>query len=114
MTKVLWFSRHDMTEDQLGALVAKLGEVEVNHVDRTIQTAFELSEEVEKADVIAIVAPINLQAQFLKLANGKPVVIAQSKRELVRNADGSESKVNFIFDGWKQLKKIEVVMEDFA
>ena len=98
MTKVLWFSRHEMTEDQLGALVAKLGEVEVNHVDRTIQTAFELSEEVEKADVIAIVAPINLQAQFLELAKEKPVIIAQSKRELVKNSDGTESKVNFIFD----------------
>ena len=113
MTKVLWFSRHCMTEYQLSALVAKLGEVEVVQIDKTIQNAFELSHEVEEADIIAIVAPINLQAQFLKLANGKPVIIAQSKRELVKSDDG-ESKVNFIFDGWKQLKKIEVVMDDFA
>ena len=111
--KVLWFSRHDMTEDQLGALVAKLGEVEVMKVDKTIQTAFELADEIEEADVIAIVAPINLQAQFLKLAKDKPVIIAQSRRELVKNDDGSESKAVFVFEGWKQLKKIEVVMEDF-
>lgn len=114
MTKVLWFSRHDMTDDQLAALVSKLGEVEVVKVDKTIQTAFELSAEVEECDVIAIVAPINLQAQFLKLAKDKPVIIAQTKRELVKADDGSESKAIFIFDGWKQLKKIEVVMEDFA
>jgi hypothetical protein len=102
-----------MTEDQLGALVAKLGEVEVMKVDKTIQTAFELADEIEEADVIAIVAPINLQAQFLKLAKDKPVIIAQSRRELVKNDDGSESKAVFVFEGWKQLKKIEVVMEDF-
>jgi len=114
MTKVMWFSRHDMTEDQLAALVSKLGEVEVMKIDRTIQTAFELADEVDECDVIAIVAPINLQAQFLKLAKDKPVIIAQSRRELVKNEDGSESKAVFVFEGWKQLKKIEVVMEDFA
>jgi hypothetical protein len=103
-----------MTEDQLAALVAKLGEVEVMKIDRTIQTAFELSAEVDECDVIAIVAPINLQAQFLKLANDKPVIIAQSRRELVKSDDGSESKAIFVFEGWKQLKKIEVVLEDFA
>jgi hypothetical protein len=103
-----------MTTDQLAALEAKLGEVEVMKVDQTIQTAFELSAEVEEADVIAIVAPINLQAQFLKIANGKPVIIAQNRRELVKSEDGSESKAIFVFEGWKQLKKIEVVLEDFA
>lgn len=114
MTKVLWFSRHQMTEDQQAALVAKLGEIEIVQVDRTIQSAFELTEEVEACDVIAIVAPINLQAQFLKLAKDKPVIIAQTKRELVKSADGEESKAIFIFDGWKRLEKIEVVMTDFA
>ena len=114
MTKVLWFSRHQMTDDQLAALVAKLGEIEVVQVDKTIQNAFELTEEVDASDVIAIVAPINLQAQFLKLAKDKPVIVAQTKRELVKADDGSESKAVFIFDGWKRLEKIEVVMSDFA
>ena len=72
MKKVLWFSRHEMTDDQRAAL----GDVEVTQVSKTINSAFELQEEVDAADIIAIVAPINIQAQFLKIANGKPVIIA--------------------------------------
>lgn len=114
MTKILWFSRHTMTDEQLAVLTAKHGDVEVHKVDKTIQSAFELSDEVENADVIAIVAPINIQAQFLKLAGDKPVIVAQTKRELVPSEDGSESKVVFNFDGWKRLEKIEVVMSDYV
>lgn len=109
MKKVLWFSRHEMTEEQLAAL----GDVSVVQINKTINSAYELAEEIAAADIIAIVAPINLQAQFLKLAGDKPVLIAQSKRVLVPNADGGEDKVDFVFDGWKQLKKIEVVTEDW-
>ena len=64
MRKVLWFSRHEMSPEQLAAL----GDVTINQVDKTINTAYELQEEIEGADVIAIVAPINLQQQFFKLA----------------------------------------------
>lgn len=110
MKKVLWFSRHEMTEEQLAALGNVSQLVQIN---KTINSAYELIEEIAAADIVAIVAPINLQAQFLKLAGDKPVLIAQSKRVLVPNADGGEDKVNFVFDGWKQLKKIEVVTEDW-
>ena len=112
--KVLWFSRHIMSEAQQEALVNKLGNIEIKQIDRTINSAYELKDDIEGADVIAIVAPINIQAQFLKLAEGKPVIIAMTKRELIPDSNGGESKVEFIFDGWKQLEKIEVVMSDFA
>ncbi len=114
MTKVLWFSNRQMTDAQQAALVAKLGEIEVIQVDKNIHSAFELAEEIEACDVIAIVAPINLRAQFLKVAKDKPVIIAQTKCELVKSADGKESKAFFTFDGWKRLEKVEVVMSDFA
>lgn len=114
MKRVLWFSRHTMTTDQYTALEAKLGEqIDLIQIDKTIQTAYELQDEIEKADVIAIVAPINLQQQFLKLANGKPVIIAQSKR-VPRGEDNGEPQYEFVFEGWKQLVKIEVVMVDFC
>lgn len=114
MTKVLWLSERDMTNDQLNALVLKLGYVGVMKVDKTIDNAFELSKEVEACDIIAIEAPINLQAQFLKMLDDKkPVIIAQTRREIVKSDDGNCKEI-FIFDGWKQLKKIEVVMTDFA
>lgn len=68
--KVLWFSRHKMTEPQLAAL----GNVEIVQIDRSIESASELQEEINDCDIIAIVAPIGLQAQFLRVAGDKPVL----------------------------------------
>ena len=62
--KVLWFSRHEMTTDQKKAL----GACEINQINRTIGSAYELKEEIEQSDIVAIVAPIGLQQQFLSLS----------------------------------------------
>ena len=110
MKKVLWFSRHAMTEEQLAAL----GEVEVLQINRTINTAFELQEEIGNVDIIAIVAPINLQQQFLKIAGDKPVIMAVNDRVQVPDPEGGEDKVQFKFVKWERLLKIEVVKEDFT
>jgi len=108
--KVLWFSRHEMTEPQIADLKRIFGDnLIINQVSRTISSAFELQNEIAENDVIAIVAPINLQQQFLKLAGEKPVIIAKSKR-LVTKIEGEEDKVEFIFRNWFQIKKIEVVL----
>ena len=109
--KVLWFSRHEMTQEQRAALGT---EAEIMQVNRTINSAYELQTEIEECDIIAIVAPINLQQQFLKLAGDKPVIIAVNDRVLVKQEDGSEDKVEFRFVKWQQLKRIEIVVEDFA
>ena len=94
MKKVLWFSRHTMTEEQLAALG---NDVEIINVNKTISSAYEIADEINECDVIAIVAPINLQQQFLKLAAGKPVIMAVNDRVLVQQPDGSEDKVEFHF-----------------
>ena len=106
--KVLWFSRHKMTEEQAKALGDN---VEIIQIDKSIQTAYELQEEINQCGIIAIVAPINLQAQFLKLAGDKPVIQALNNRVLVPK-DG-ESEVQFNFVKWERLIKIEVLKEDF-
>lgn len=110
MKKVMWFSRHEMTADQLTAL----GDVEVDQIDRTISSAFELKEEIEAADIIAIVAPINLQQQFLKLAGAKPVIVPVTAREFYTDENGQEQKTRFKFVKWERLIKIEVIKEDFV
>ena len=108
--KVLWFSRHTMTAEQLGAL----GTVrEIVQCDGTISSAWELAEEINDCDIIAIVAPINLQQQFLKLAGDKPVIMALSERVITPDPEGGESKVEFVFQKWERLVKIEVEKEDF-
>lgn len=110
MRKVLWFSRHGMTPEQVAALGT---DIEITQIDKNISSAFELKEEIEAADIIAIVAPINLQQQFLKLAGSKPVIMAVNDRVFVQNPDGGEDKVAFRFVKWERLVKIEIVKEDY-
>ena len=111
MKKVLWFSRHEMSSEQSDDLTRIFGQVEVNQVSKTINSAYDLQAEINEADVIAIVAPIQLQQQFLKLAGTRPVITATSERIIVKNDDGSEDKVVFQFKNWLKLVKIEVVTE---
>ena len=109
MKKVLWFSRHAMTEEQRKAL----GEVEINQIDRTIRKADELKQEIDESDIIAIVAPIELQQQFLALAGDKPVIMAVNERIFVQQPDGSTAKMEFQFRKWERLIKIEIVKADY-
>ena len=108
--KVLWFSRHEMTPEQREAL----GDCEITQVSKSIQSAYELADEIKEADIIAIVAPLNLQAQFLKLAGTKPVITALNARVLVKQDNGEEEKAVFHFVKWERLVKVEVVTEDFV
>lgn len=107
-TKVLWFSRHDMTPDQRAAL----GDSEITQIDKTIKHASELADEISQCDVLAVVAPVELQKEFLEQAGDKPVITAVNDRILVPTKNG-ESKVQFSFVKWEQVKKIDIVKEDF-
>lgn len=44
MKKVLWFSRHTMTEEQKQALIDKLGEIEITQINKTIASAYDIRE----------------------------------------------------------------------
>ncbi len=112
--KVLWFSRHEMTESQKEALQKACNEeIEVQQINKTINSAYEIQDDIEKNDIIAIVAPINLQQQFLKLAGEKPVIMAVNDRVLIPQPDGKEDKVGFNFVKWEKLLSISIKKEDF-
>lgn len=108
MTKILWFSRHELTNEQLTDLQRIYGEVQITQINKTIQNAYELQEDIQNHDVIAIVAPLHLQEQFLKIAGDKPVISCRNKRVF----ETDSTKVNFVFDGWYRIKKIIVEIED--
>ena len=110
MTKVMWFSRRDMTEDQLVALVNRLGTDEnLRIVDKTLQTAFGLSDEVEEVPVTAIISPLTLWELFLRLSKDKPVIITQSK---VRVIDDNMSNNSDDPDEYFTLRWLETFQED--
>lgn len=120
MKKVFWFSRHIMTSAQQEAL----GSCEVDQYNGTVTNVHvpfsaelngvqtecaPLKEVIQDYDIIAIVAPINLQKAFLDVAGDKPVIIAKNKRERQENGE-----FEFIFEYWDKLVKVEVVTERFT
>ncbi len=106
--KIMWFSRHLMSDIQKADLIRIYGDVEIVQINKTINSIKELGD-ISEYDIYAVVAPIGLQAEFLRASNGKPVIIAVSKRIIIKSEDGSEDKIQFAFDYWEQLDKIEVV-----
>ena len=121
--KVMWFSRHLMTEDQAEKLISKLGEIEVTHVNGTapnvhvpflgeidgvVQEIAPLKELIKDFNVIAVVMPIGLLQQILPFAGERPVIQALNKRLF----NGGE-KITFAFEKWQRVKKIEIELEDF-
>lgn len=106
--RVLWFSRHPLSEEQLADLERVYGPVEVHQVNKTIQAAREIAADIEVCDVIAIVAPLPLQQQFLELAGEKPVVFCKNDRR-IDPEDGT--KINFVHAGWFRIQRIEVVFD---
>lgn len=56
-----------------------------------------LEVDFDECDVIALVAPIHIQEQVLKIAGDKPVIMALSRHQLVFDEDGGKSKAISIF-----------------
>lgn len=108
MTKVLWFSRHLMQVAQAQALMDKLGDVDITQLSRSIQRAEDIQKEIEAHDIIAVVAPPNLLAGVLRIADEKPVITAKMERTIL--PDGS---VEMRFIKWERVLRIDIVKEDF-
>lgn len=128
MVKVLWFSRHQMTAPQMQALEAKFGVISITQVDGTMPNVHvpfsgklngedaeipAFKEMMKGFDVVAIVAPINLQQQILTVAGETPVIFAENKRERINVSEDQEPQFQFVFKGWKRLVEVKVVTEDF-
>jgi len=108
MKNVLWFSRHELSAEQLADLERIFGKVEVNQVNKTITKASEILDDIEAADIIAIVAPLPLQQEFLLLAGQRPVVFCKNDR-IIDPADNT--KVVFKHAGWFQIREIKTIFD---
>ncbi len=106
--KMLWFSRHKMSSAQAEDVRRLFGDVRIERIDRTVDAAYEIKDEIDRHDIIGIVMPIHLQEQTLRLAGSKPVIIARNHR-IERGGE-----YEFVHAGWDRLKKIEVVKETLS
>ena len=116
--KLLWFSRHSLTEDQFTDLNRIYGEVEVKHVNATASTWKDVAEAGEDCDVLAVVLPPALLGDLTNPRNtAKPVIRAIANRvptgnQVVNPATGKEEdEYRFEHAGWEKVLKVEVVTE---
>lgn len=119
MKRILWFSRHDLTKDQLADLNRIYGEeILVKHVNTTASSWKDVAEAGENCDVLAVVLPPSLLGDLTNPRNNtKPVIRAIANRipignKVVNPATGKEEdEYRFEHAGWERVLKIEVVTE---
>lgn len=132
MKKLLWFSRHAMTADQLSDLRRVMGgDVHITQISGSptnVHVPFEalmpdvgetiadviltgtqppLKELVKSFEEVAVVLPINMLQQLLPFSGSGRLLQAVSKRILL-----DEGKVQFSHDKWQSVKEIRIVTED--
>lgn len=118
MTKILWLSRHTMTEAQIADLNRIYGEIEVKTFDQSVSGWKDVVEAGADCDVLAVVLPPAILADLTNPRNNiKPVIRAKANRvptgnTIVNPATGKEeTEYRFEHAGWEKVIKIEVVVE---
>lgn len=116
---VLWFSRHNMTTEQIDDLKRIFGsDITINHVSANAASWRDVVEAGATDDVLAVVLPPALLADLTNPRNNqKPVIRAIANRvptgkQVVNPATGKlEDEFKFVHAGWERVLKIEVVTE---
>ena len=118
MTRVLWVSRHTMTQEQEADLRRIYGEIEVKQFADSVESAKQVTELGADCDVLAVVLPPAFLADLTNShINTKPVIRAIANRvatgkTIVNPATGKEEpEMKFEHAGWERIVKVEIVTE---
>lgn len=118
MTKILWLSRHTLTEAQVTDLNRIYGEIEVKNFNQYISGWKDVVDAGADCDILAVVLPPAILADLINPRNNnKPVIRAKANRvptgnTTVNPATGKEeTEYRFAHAGWERVVKIEVVVE---
>ncbi len=116
--RVLWLSRHELTEAQVADLNRIYGEIEVKNFKQSVSSWKDVVEAGTDCDVLAVVLPPAILADLTNPRNNsKPVIRAKANRvptgnTIVNPATGKEeTEYRFEHAGWERVVKIEVVVE---
>lgn len=115
--RVLWYSRHQMTADQLDDLKRIYGEgIEVKQVSESAASFKDVLAAGEDCQILAVVLPPAMLADLTNPRNNnKPVIRAIANRvptgNMVVNPATQKEEPEFRFEhaGWEEVIKIEVV-----
>ena len=120
MKQVLWISRHQMTPAQRADLERVLRDsVQLTCWTQTVRDLTQLIPAIQAADAVAAVLPVELLAQLLRLAAGRPVLQAVSKRQptgriLILPDGRQEAEFTFVHRGWQQIVRLELEVRDLT
>ena len=116
--KVLWVSRHELSEDQLTDLRRIYGDVEIVKFQDTVESARQLVEVGKDCDVFAVVLPPALLADLTNpRTNTKPVIRSVMERKptgrMVTNpvTGKEEAEMAMYFVAWERVIRVEIVTE---
>lgn len=117
--KVLWFSRHNMTETQFADLQRIYGDdVHVRQVSATASSYKDVVIAGNDCDVLAVVLPPAILSDLVNPRNNsKPVIRAVASRiptgrEVLNPATGTlEKEYAFEHVAWERVLRIEIVTE---
>ena len=118
MKRVLWISRHQMTPLQRMDVERALQDaVQLTCWTQTVRDLAQLAPAVRAADAVAAVLPVELLAQLIRLAEGRPVLQAVSERQptgrMLALPDGrQEAEFAFVHRGWQQIVRLELEVRD--
>lgn len=118
MTRILWLSRHTMTQEQKADLTRIYGEVEIKQYDQSVTGWKDVVEQGEDCDILAVVLPPAILADLTNPRNNiKPVIRAIANRvpmgnTVVNPATGKEEQeFKFEHAGWERVIKVVVETE---
>lgn len=117
MKTVLWVSRHEMDRTQREDLERIMGgPVRLLPWRDTVRDVRELAPALAEADAAAVVLPLDLLAQLLPLAEGKPVLQAVSARKatgrtVLTPSGETEPEFVYVHKGWQRIRRLELVAE---
>ena len=112
MKKLLWFSRHKLTEAQYKDLQnIYQDDFILRQVNITINSAKDILPDLEWCDIAAVVMPLHLQQEALEILKpwNKPMLVCSNHR--VQKEDGS---FHFLHAGWCEITKIDIVKKTLS
>lgn len=116
--RILWVSRHTMTQAQEADLRRIYGEVEVKQFADSVTSAKQVVELGSDCDVLAVVLPPAFLADLTNpRVNQKPVIRAIANRvatghTVVNPATGvEEPEMKFEHVAWERVIKVEIITE---
>lgn len=96
VTKILWLSPHDMTNDQIDDLKRIYGDIEIHYVNKSVSSYKDVVDIGKDDDIFAVVLPPAILADLVNPKNNSKPVITEYR---------------FKRGGWEHVKKIKVVTE---